>query len=254
MESGRIGGDIVVVTGGASGIGAATAKILAGKGYRVVSLDIRQADELSRRDGVLYWPKPADVCDADAIADIFSTIESEMGPIEGIVNAAGILGRMRRPEEIDLEHWNRELAVDLTGTFIVAREGGGRMAARGRGSIVNIASVAGMTGAPTHAYSAAKAGVISLTRTLAASWGPKNVRVNAVSPGFTLTEALQAAFDRHVLDADRLKRAAALRRLVDPVEVAEAAAWLISPLSSGVTGINIPVDAGFLTGVANGVY
>lgn len=254
MMDERMDSGVVVVTGGAGGIGAATAQVLAGKGWRVVSLDLREPEDTAPGDAIRHWPDPVDVCDAEAVSAVFSAIESDLGPVCGLVNAAGILGRMDQPENIQFKHWNREIGVNLTGTLTVAKEAGTRMAARGSGSIVNIASIAGMTGAPTHAYSAAKAGVISLTRSLAAAWGPKGLRVNAVSPGFTSTQALQVAFDHKVLDAERLAAPAALRRLVEPVEVAEAAAWLIGPLSSGVTGINLPVDAGFLVGVTNEVY
>lgn len=254
MTDERMDNGIVVVTGGAGGIGAATVRVLAGKGYGVVSLDLRKPQDTAPGDAVCHWPDLVDVCDADAVAKAFSAIESDLGPVRGLVNAAGILGRTDLPENIQFKHWNREISVNLTGTLTVTKEAGTRMAARGSGSIVNIASIAGMTGAPTHAYSAAKAGVISLTRSLAAAWGPKGVRVNTVSPGFTFTQALQAAFDHKVLDAERLTAPAALRRLVEPVEVAEAAAWLVGPLSSGVTGINLPVDAGFLVGVTNEAY
>src|SRR5690606_4554129 len=91
---------IVVVTGGAGGIGAATASVIAGKGYRVVSLDIRGADAATSADIVHHWPDPVDVCDANAVSSVFSAIESDLGPVCGLVNAAGILGRMDPPENI----------------------------------------------------------------------------------------------------------------------------------------------------------
>src|SRR5215471_13218491 len=114
--------------------------------------------------------------------------------------------------------------------------------------LVNVASVAGMTSGPIHAYTAAKAGVIQITQTLAAEWGRTGVRVNAVSPGFTRTAALEAGIASGALDKERLARNTAMNRLVEPIEVAHAIAWLLSPASSGVTGINLPVDAGFIAG------
>jgi NAD(P)-dependent dehydrogenase (short-subunit alcohol dehydrogenase family) len=122
------------------------------------------------------------------------------------------------------------------------------MVRRRHGAIVNVASVAGMTSGPIHAYTAAKAGVIQITQTLAAEWGRAGVRVNAVSPGFTRTVALEAGIASGALDKDRLARNTAMNRLVEPIEVAHAIAWLLGPTSSGVTGINLPVDAGFIAG------
>lgn len=240
----------VAVTGGASGIGAAVVRVLCAAGISTVSLDLRSPTEPvagSRHFDV-------DVTDDAAVRDTLDLAEEQVGPLNGLVNAAGILGKVHPPERLRLSDWERELNVDLTGTYIVASLTGQRMATRGGGSIVNIASVAGMTSAPTHAYSAAKAGVISLTRTLAMAWGRKGVRVNAVSPGFTLTAALQKGMAAGVLDEQRMADAAALGRLLHPDEVAQAVLWLLSPASSGVTGINLPVDAGFLAGVTWPAY
>jgi NAD(P)-dependent dehydrogenase (short-subunit alcohol dehydrogenase family) len=123
------------------------------------------------------------------------------------------------------------------------------MLPRRRGAIVNIASIAGMTSAPAHAYAAAKAGVIQLTATLAADWGPFGIRVNAVSPGFTRTPALVAAIASGALSERLMTRHAALGRIVEPGEVASAIVFLLGPQSSGITGINLPVDAGLLSGL-----
>ena len=147
-----------------------------------------------------------------------------------------------------MEQWDREVNIDLRGTFMVARAVGVRMAKRRYGAIVNVASVAGMTSGPIHAYTAAKAGVIQLTQTLAAEWGRAGVRVNAVSPGFTRTAMLEAGIASGALDKERLARPSAMNRLVEPMEVAQAIAFLLSPQASGITGINLPVDAGFLAG------
>jgi NAD(P)-dependent dehydrogenase (short-subunit alcohol dehydrogenase family) len=111
-----------------------------------------------------------------------------------------------------------------------------------------------MTASPAHAYSAAKAGVISLTRTLARAWGRQGVRVNAVSPGFTQTPALAKGLKVGVLDGSRIAEATALGRLLEPSEVADAIVWLLGAGSRGVTGINLPVDGGFLAGATWSAY
>jgi NAD(P)-dependent dehydrogenase (short-subunit alcohol dehydrogenase family) len=237
---------IVLVTGGSRGIGAATATLLAEQGRKVIIADI--LPEQLRNTPIILWPEVFDVSNEAAVASGIAAIEAAHGPISGLVNAAGIFGKMHPVEKVRMDNWDREINVDLRGTFLVARSVGERMARRRNGAIVNVASVAGMTSGPIHAYTAAKAGVIQITQTLAAEWGRTGVRVNAVSPGFTRTVALEAGIASGALDRDRLARNAAMNRLVEPVEVAQAIAWLLSPASSGVTGINLPVDAGFIAG------
>jgi NAD(P)-dependent dehydrogenase (short-subunit alcohol dehydrogenase family) len=165
-----------------------------------------------------------------------------------------VFGKIHPIERVRMEQWDREVNIDLRGTFMVARSVGLRMAKRRHGAIVNVASVAGMTSGPIHAYTAAKAGVIQITQTLAAEWGRARVRVNAVSPGFTRTAALEAGIASGALNKDLLARPTAMNRLVEPIEVAQAIAWLLSPASSGVTGINLPVDAGYIAGTSWAAY
>jgi NAD(P)-dependent dehydrogenase (short-subunit alcohol dehydrogenase family) len=237
---------IVVVTGGSRGIGAAAATLLAQLGQRVVIVDI--APEALIGTQTILWPDGFDVASETGVISGIADIETAHGPITGLVNAAGVFGKMHSVERVRMDNWDREINIDLRGTFLVARSVGARMAKRRHGAIVNVASVAGMTSGPIHAYTAAKAGVIQITQTLAAEWGRDGVRVNAVSPGFTRTAALEAGIASGALDHNRLARNTAMNRLVEPTEVAQAIAWLLSPASSGVTGINLPVDAGFIAG------
>jgi len=243
---------IILVTGGSRGIGAATAILLAQQGRRVVIADV--APEALPGTQTILWPEALDVASESAVVSGITAIESAHGPMTGLVNAAGIFGKMHAVERVRMDNWDREINIDLRGTFLVARSAGERMAKRRHGAIVNVASVAGMTSGPIHAYTAAKAGVIQLTQTLAAEWGRAGVRVNAVSPGFTRTIALEAGIASGVLDKERLARNTAMNRLVEPIEVAHAIAWLLSPASSGVTGINLPVDAGFIAGCTWDAY
>ena len=237
---------IVLVTGGSRGIGAATATLLSQHGQRTVIVDV--APQALPDTQVILWSDAFDVASEAGVVNGVAAIEAAHGPITGLVNAAGVFGKMHPVERVRMDNWDREINIDLRGTFLVARSVGERMAKRRHGAIVNVASIAGMTSGPIHAYTAAKAGVIQITQTLAAEWGRSGVRVNAVSPGFTRTVALEAGIASGALSKDRLTRNTAMNRLVEPLEVAHAIAWLLGPMSSGVTGINLPVDAGFIAG------
>ncbi|HYG28043.1 MAG TPA: SDR family oxidoreductase [Caulobacteraceae bacterium] len=240
----------VVVTGASSGIGEAVALSLSRLDVRVIGLDREPPNRVAPGAECMA----VDVTSEAEVEMSIGAIESRWGPIGGLVNAAGILGKVHPPEKLRLSDWQRELDVDLTGTFIVSRAVGVRMAARNGGAIVNVASIAGMTSAPTHAYSAAKAGVISLTRSLARGWGRQGVRVNAVSPGFTQTPALAKGVSAGVLNSSAMAEATALGRLLDASEIADPIIWLLGPGSRGITGVNLPVDGGFLAGVSWPAY
>jgi NAD(P)-dependent dehydrogenase (short-subunit alcohol dehydrogenase family) len=170
----------------------------------------------------------------------------ELGPVEMLVNSAGVIQVPLPPDRLPMANWDEVVRVDQRGTYVAAVTFGKRMAARRRGSIVNIASVAGMRSMPLHAYAPAKAAVIAMTECLAAEWGPAQVRVNAVSPGYTRTPALQAAIEKGERDVSALERNAALGRLVEPIEIARAVAFLVGPDAAAITGANIPVDCGWL--------
>lgn len=219
---------------------------LAADGFKPIIADIATTSDSQAPEGCILWRTPVDVSDEGSVTVAVEAIEAARGPIAGLVNAAGILGKMHRPDRLKMADWDREMAVDLRGTYLMCRAVGMRMASRGSGAIVNVGSVVGTAPAPVHGYGPAKAAVINLTATLAAEWGPRGVRVNAISPGFTRTPALEKAFEAGALSRQRMEGAAALNRLVEPGEVGRAISWLIGPASSAITGINLPVDAGFL--------
>jgi NAD(P)-dependent dehydrogenase (short-subunit alcohol dehydrogenase family) len=173
---------VAVVTGGASGIGAACCRELAARGARIALLDRDErvhgiAREVNGRGWIV------DVAEQTALERCAAEVEAQLGPVEILVNSAGVIQVPLPPERLTMERWDEVVRVDQRGTYLAARVFGSRMTARRRGSIVNIASVAGMRSMPLHAYAPAKAAVIAITECLAAEWGPAQVRVNAVSPG-----------------------------------------------------------------------
>src|SRR5271169_3280636 len=240
------GGKIVVVTGGASGIGEACCHALVQDGWRVVVVDL-QADAAAKVAKELRGHAyVADVAQAAQVAEVADTIEREVGPVYGLVNSAGIVQHPLPPEELTMEAWDRVINIDQRGTYVACVAFGRFMAARGAGSIVNIASITGMRSVPLHAYAPAKAAVIAMTECLAAEWGRSGVRVNAVSPGYTRTLRVQKQIEDGHRDEASIVANSAMGRLVEPAEVAETIAFLLSQKSSAITGVNIPIDCGWL--------
>jgi NAD(P)-dependent dehydrogenase (short-subunit alcohol dehydrogenase family) len=245
---------VSVVTGGASGIGAACARELAAQGDLVVVLDrdLAKAKLVAAEfSGRAY---AADVGDEAAVEVCAAAIARDCGAVDVLVNSAGIIQRPLRPHELPMSNWDDIVRVDQRGTYVACLAFARGMIARKRGSIVNIASIAGMRSMPLHAYAPAKAAVIAMTECLAAEWGPAGVRVNAVSPGYTLTPALKDAIDRGERDVSALSAHAALRRMVSPEEVARVVAFLASNAASAMTGANLPVDCGWLTATSWASY
>lgn len=244
--SSDLSGRVVAVTGGASGIGLAASRLAAARGATVVVLDIDRDAAVALADDVGGHAFALDVTSAGDVAATVERIEREVGAVDVLVTSAGITHPPLPPEELDLEQWDAVLRVDLRGTWLCAVEFGRRMATRGSGSIVTIASIAGMRSMPLHAYTPAKAAVIALTADLATEWGRSGVRVNAVSPGYTLTPLLRDQIERGHRDPANLSEESALGRMVEPDEVARAICFLASDESSAITGANLPVDAGWL--------
>ena len=185
-----------------------------------------------------------DVTDAEAVERVMDRVSASLGPIDGLVNAAGIT---RRGAAADFPRADSEdLAVNLTGTFLCCQAAGRRMLARGRGAIVNVASIAGHIGLPgTIAYIAAKGGVVMLTRGLAVEWAPHGVRVNALSPSWFATD-MGNLIEREPEYRDRVLRRVPLGRLGRPEELVGATVFLLSDAASMVTGHVLAVDGGVL--------
>lgn len=245
---------VAVVTGGASGIGAACCRELSRQGYRVAVLDRnREAGEgVAREFGGMAFE--CDIADEEIMAAVAADVERTMGPVAAAINCAGIVQGRVAAYDMPMSKWDHILRIDQRGTYLCCLAFGRAMIARRRGAIVNIASVAGMRSMPLHAYGPAKAAVIAMSATLAAEWGVHGVRVNALSPGFTHTEGMSLALEKGAMQEVAMTSGAALQRLVQPQEVARAAAFLVSDGASAITGINLPVDCGWLAGNGWGPY
>jgi len=235
-------GHVALVTGGASGIGQATARRLARDGARVAVLD-RDGDGVRAVADELGGPAfEVDVRDGDAVrAAVAATVEL-LGGLTILVNNAGV-GDLRPMHTVDERLWHRLLDVNLTGTYHAMAAAVPVMLEAGRGAIVNNASVSGMS--PTRneaAYSAAKAGVIALTASGALEYGP-TIRVNCVAPGFIRTP-LTAIWDQYPEAFAPIEEAIPLRRIGEAEEVADVIAFLCSDAAAYVTGHTLVVDGG----------
>jgi len=248
----RLDGQVALVTGGASGIGRAIAIALAEAGAAVAVTDLdgpaaeRVAAELAAR-GKQAIGRLLDVTDERAVSAVTDAVATQFKRLDVLVNSAGF-GARGASETLALDTWNKVIAVNLTGSFLCAREAGRRMLDRGHGSIVNIASIMGMVGGglyPHAAYHASKGAIVNLTRALAVEWGRHGVRVNAIAPTFVetpLTERLLA--DHEIRRA--ILHLTPLGKLATVEDVAAAALYLASPAAAMVTGHILAVDGGWL--------
>jgi NAD(P)-dependent dehydrogenase (short-subunit alcohol dehydrogenase family) len=237
VGSHRFGGSVALVTGAASGIGAATARLLEGEGAAVVGADLAGdgADVLA-----------TDVTDPASVAEAVATVVERHGRLDVVVNCAGIM-RFARIEELTVDDWQRHLAVNLTGPFLVSQAAVPHLVET-KGSIVSVASIAGVKGqAYTSAYCASKGGVVLFTKSLALELASRGVRVNCVCPGGVETPLITGALESMPADAERKLMArldSVLPGLVHPDEVAEAIAYLASDAARMITGTALLLDGG----------
>lgn len=247
-----LSGRNVMVTGGASGIGWCCVEALMRDGATVIVVDVNaegaeKAAETVRARGGKALALSFDVRDAAATDEAFSRAEAQLGPLDGLIAAAGI-ARSAPATEVTADLWESVIGVNLTGLFYTVQAAGRRMVARGRGSIVTIGSTSSVGGqAGRAAYCAAKAGVVGLTKDLAIEWGSYGVRINAVGPSVTDTPMVRNGLPEKFL-TDVVAERTPLGRLGYPEEVANTCMFLLSDLSSYITGTLLMVDGGVSAG------
>lgn len=250
----RLSGKVAIVTGAASGIGRATTLLFAREGAAVLGVDREGGGAIVTRDaaraaGGRAEALAGDVTDDAVAARAAATAQDVLGGLDVLVNCAGFGGGgAGAASSFDLELWERSIAVNLTGPFLMIRHALPAMLERGGGAIVNVASAAGLVGmAGTFAYSAAKGGLVNLTRSLAVTYAARGVRVNCVCPGVTDTPMLDVVRDHPQRDKifAAYRRMQPIGRLASPDEIAAAVLFLACDDSRFVVGAALPVDGGW---------
>jgi NAD(P)-dependent dehydrogenase (short-subunit alcohol dehydrogenase family) len=233
-------GKVAVVTGAAQGIGARIAGVLAEQGYELAVVD-RQECEFEAGVRAI-----GDVTSEADVAAFAAQVTARWGRVDVVVNNAGI-ACISPAEETPLDLWRQVIDVNLTGPFVISQIFGRILLSQGAGSIVNIASVAGLRGvADRSAYNASKHGLVGLTRTLAAEWGGRGVRVNAVCPGWVKTPMDDASQGEGAYGDSDIIDHVPMGRFASPDDIAQAVAFLADPSKSGfVNGATLSVDGGW---------
>jgi NAD(P)-dependent dehydrogenase (short-subunit alcohol dehydrogenase family) len=242
-----LAGRKAVVTGGLRGIGRAIADALANAGVDVAVVDVA-VDAETRHTSGRELRIAADIAREEEVERAFDAIQAAFGAVDILVNNAGI-NVIRPAAEFSLNDWNKVISVNLTGQFLCARRAGREMIAAGKGGrIVNVASVLGHVGPSMHtavAYSAAKAGLIGMTKALAVEWAALGILVNAVCPGMTETELTRGRLANKDY-TDRILARIPMRRISTPEDIAGAVLFLVSPAGQMITGHSLNVDGGWL--------
>jgi NAD(P)-dependent dehydrogenase (short-subunit alcohol dehydrogenase family) len=250
VSGSELEGKVCVVTGAGRGIGAAIAEALAAQGGRLAIAELdpgtaEQAAERIRATGAEARAYELDVADETAVVDVARRVAEDFDGVDVLVNNAGI-GVLGPSMSFPVDDFRASLDVMVTGVFLCSREFGRVMRDGDGGAIVNISSINGLVAFPMRlAYSAAKAGVVSMTRVLASEWAGYGIRVNAVAPGNTKTEMVQIAIDQGLIDIDAYMDHTPLRRLAEPSEIADVVLYLASPRSGFLTGQVIAADGGW---------
>ncbi len=249
----RLEGKAALVTGAGTGIGQATALLLAREGADVVAtdLDLSHAEETAAAIAGMGRKSVAIAADMSKPGELYAMVDraiSELRGIDILVNNAGV-GKVFAPtlELEDVEAWDRVMAINVRATFLCSQRVARWMKEHDGGKIVNVASQTGIAGAPNiNAYGPSKAAVINMTRSLAVEWAKYKINVNCVAPCWTRTQRLEAAIDKGVVSLEEIQKRCPMGRPAEPEEVAEAILFLASDDAGFITGVTLPVDGGWL--------
>lgn len=244
-------GKVVAITGASGGIGRELCRYFGGEGATIAAYDLSPAvigfaDGL-RKAGIKAEAAVVDIGDASAVKDTFARLQSSLGSADILINNAGV---SHNPALVRTtpEGWHDDVNANLNGAYNCAYAVLPSMQAREKGVIVNIGSVNGFSALGDAAYSAGKAGMVSLTRSLAQEFGRYNIRVNIVCPGTVRTPIWDERSKRNPEVLEQLTRWYPLGRIVEPIEVMRAVAFLASDAASAITGVALPVDCGLMAG------
>ena len=245
---------VALVTGAAEGIGWETAQRLASEGLVVVIADLDGTTAQARAAslGTLHMGLACDVTSASQVEQAVAAVVARYGRIDVLVNNAGIADQVGPTVDQNVEAFDRVLAVHLKGTFLMSQAVARVMLKQvasgtaGRGAMVNLASIASLGGMPArNAYSAAKTGIVGMTRAMASEWARSGIRVNAVAPGYVNTALVESLQRKGAINGAAIAQRTPLGRMARPAEIAEAIAFLASSRASYITGVVLPVDGGW---------
>jgi NAD(P)-dependent dehydrogenase (short-subunit alcohol dehydrogenase family) len=251
-----IAGKVVVITGGGNGIGLSMAEAFAGHGARLMLIDINEQAMVKARQALEQTHVDievaiclASVTDDVAVEAAFAQCETRFGRVDILLNNAGI-STNKASLDLTPDEWRRSVDINLNGVFVCAQAAARRMVKQKSGVIINTASMWGVSSAPQRAaYCGAKAGVVSLTKSLAVEWAPYGIRMNAVGPGYTRTPLMEELARNGRLDMEALRKRTPLGRFGEPEEMAELALFLASDCAVFITGHTLIADGGW---TANG--
>lgn len=238
-----------IITGAAQGVGLTTARLFAESGFHVVLTDIMSLENVVAdlsAEGLAVSGRSGDIASETFVAGLADWVRAEFGAADVLVNNAGI-SLIVPAEDTSLAQWQKIMSVNLEGPFLACRAFGAQMLVQGSGSIVNVASIAGLHGVSHRAaYNASKHGLIGLTRTLAVEWGGRGVRVNAVCPGWIKTGMDVTAQESGAYCDDDIINRVPMARFATPEDVAAAILFLARE-DSFINGVSLPVDGGWIS-------
>ena len=239
-----LAGKVAVVTGGASGIGSAIVDAFAAKGATVVVLDrAMQAAQRKVSQGSAAAAVECDVTLEQSVANAITAVSAQFDRIDILVNSAGI-AVTDAAEDLTIDSWDRTMAVNLRGAFLVSQEVGRIMLAQGSGTVISLASQAATIALPGHlAYCASKSGLVGLTKVLALEWAGRGVTANTISPTVVMTPLARELWDSP--DGEALKAQIPTHRFAEPEEIAAVAVFLASDAAKMINGVDLLVDGGY---------